>query len=144
MPEASDRSAVPISKEFHGFLRNFKGILRISENATPEASDRFAVRFEIAIARDRHILRRQFLRNGIPEALSFPICYFLLNFDLRKASKQRFRIDTSNLRLQRTFCPFGFTAEAPVTQIARSFLREDKLIIEKARGLREFKLIPDP
>ena len=80
--------------------------------ATTESSDHEIIRFEIAISRDRRILRRWFLRNWKAETLSFPICYFLLNFDLRKASKQRFRIDTLNLHLRRKFgekqCVFAF------------------------------------
>ena len=73
---------------------------------TAKPSDHEVVRFEIAVARDRRILRRWFLRNWIPKTRSFPICYFLLNLDLRKASKRCFRIDISQSII------FGLTPSA--------------------------------
>ena len=57
----------PVVLVFRVFLAPFFGVLDIkyhlwplfsAEGATPEASDRRAVRFEIAIARDRRLLRR--------------------------------------------------------------------------------------
>ena len=84
MPKIANFGAklAPPGKSFGDHLVNS------AEGATPKASDRGAVRFEITMAPDRRVLRRQIVRNRIPETLSFPICYLLLNFDLRKASKR--------------------------------------------------------
>ena len=55
--------------------------------------------FEIAITVDGDVLRRRFFNRLKALNLSFPICYFSLNFDLRNASKSRVRSDSSYFRI---------------------------------------------
>ena len=62
--------------------------------------------------RNRYISRKTHpqalaLRNGKAETLRFPECYFLLKFDVRKASKQRFRKVPLNQRLRRKLSDLG-------------------------------------
>ena len=53
-----------------------------------------AFRFESLISRDRRILRRQFLRNWLPETLSFRSVPFSSNLDRYISRYGRFEIET--------------------------------------------------
>ena len=52
----------------------------------------FLSNFEMAITIDGDVLRRRFFNRWKAETLSFSICSFLLNLDLKRGTKSRFRI----------------------------------------------------
>ena len=107
-----------------------RGAVRFEIAISPrtESSDHEIIPFEIAVSRDRRILRRWFLQNWKAETLSFSECYFLLNFDLRKASKQRFRIDTLKLVISnRTVSRSDASGVAPSAKFQNSLRNYRKI-----------------